>query len=73
MFRKVLRICWIAGIWTLAWGIAGAAIGGVVTVFQPDTGHIPANMVPILIGVPNAAFGLVTGLIYGTVKSLRRE
>jgi hypothetical protein len=67
MIRKLYRICLIAVMWTVAWGISGAAIGAIVTVFHSDTGHIPSEQIPILIGVPSAAFGLAAGLLYGAL------
>lgn len=67
MLHRFLRICWIAAMWAFAWGITGAMIGAVITIFQPDTGHIPSNMVPIMVGVPSAAVGLGAGLLYGTL------
>jgi len=53
--------------WTTAWGFAGAAIGAIVTVFHSDTGHIPSDQIPLLIGVPSAVFGLGAGLLYGAL------
>lgn len=65
MLRMLFRICGIAAVWSLVWGIAGAAVGIIITFFQPDTGHIPVNKIPLLVGVPSAAFGLCAGLLYG--------
>jgi len=31
--------------------------------FQPDTGHMPYDKMPILIGVPAAVFGMGAGLL----------
>ena len=65
--RRLLRILWIALIWAVTWGLTGAAAGAVLTVFHPDTGHIPADKIPVFIGVPSAVFGLVAGLLYGLI------
>jgi hypothetical protein len=53
--------------WAVVWGLFGAAIGAVATIIEPDTGHIPRNRVPLLIGLPSAVFGAIAGLIYGVL------
>lgn len=53
--------------WGIVWGLAGAAVGAVTTLIEPDTGHIPRNLVPLMIGVPSAIFGAVAGLVFASV------
>jgi hypothetical protein len=53
--------------WAVVWGLAGAAMGVVATLIEPDTGHIPRNLVPVMIGVPRAVFGAVAGLLFASV------
>jgi|SRR5215813_4588967 len=67
MLKKLLRVCAIAATWAFAWGLTGAAAGAIIAAFQPDTGHIPSEKMPVLIGVPAAAFGLGAGLLYGAL------
>jgi len=55
------------GIWALLWGLTGAAAGAVMTLIDPDTGHIPRAMVPLMIGVPSAVFGALAGLLFALV------
>ena len=53
--------------WAAVWALAGAAMGVVATLIEPDTGHIPRHLVPLMIAVPSAAFGVVAGLIFASV------
>ena len=53
--------------WAIVWGLVGAAMGAVATIVEPDTGHIPRNLVPLMIGLPSAAFGAIAGLIFASV------
>jgi hypothetical protein len=53
--------------WAIVWGLAGAAMGVVATLIEPDTGHIPRKLVPVMIGLPSAAFGAVAGLLFASV------
>jgi hypothetical protein len=69
MLRKLGVIFLTAAIWSLAWGIAGAVAGAVMTVFHPDTGHIPADKIPLLIGLPSALFGSIGGLLYSSLAA----
>jgi hypothetical protein len=61
---KVVRT---TGIWALLWGLTGAAVGAVMTLIDPDTGHIPRTMVLLMIGVPSAVFGALAGLLFALV------
>jgi len=61
---KVVRT---TGIWALLWGLTGAAAGAVMTLIDPDTGHIPRAMVPLMIGGPSAVFGALAGLLFALV------
>ena len=38
-----------------------------MTLIDPDTGHIPRTMVPLMIGVPSAVFGALAGLLFALV------
>jgi hypothetical protein len=38
-----------------------------MTLIDPDTGHIPRAMVPLMIGVPSAVFGALAGLLFALV------
>ena len=67
MLRKFYYVCLTAALWTLVWGLVGATTGAIVTVFQPDTRHIPSDEMPILIGVPSSIFGFGAGLLYGAL------
>jgi hypothetical protein len=67
MLQKLLRIGRTAVGWALAWGLTGAAAGLSVIILQLDTGHFPANKVPVLIGVTCAVYGLCAGFIYGAL------
>ena len=65
---KVLgRILTTALKWAAVWALAGASMGVVVTLIEPDTGHIPRHLIPLMIAVPSAAFGAVAGLIFASV------
>jgi hypothetical protein len=65
---KVLgRILMTAFKWAAVWALAGAAMGVVATLIEPDTGHIPRHLVPLMIAVPSAAFGAIAGLIFASV------
>ncbi len=55
--------------WAVVWGLVGAAVGAVSTVVEPDTGHIPRNLVPLMMGVPSAVFGAIAGLIFASVMA----
>jgi len=55
--------------WAVVWGLVGAAVGAVATVIEPDTGHIPRNLVPLMMGVPSAVFGAIAGLIFASVMA----
>ncbi len=55
--------------WAVVWGLVGAAAGAVATVIEPDTGHIPRNLVPLMMGVPSAVFGAIAGLIFASVMA----
>lgn len=55
--------------WAIVWGLAGAATGVVATMIEPDTGHIPRHLVPLMVGVPSAAFGGLAGLILASVMT----
>jgi hypothetical protein len=63
------RILITTVIWAVVWGLVGAAVGAVATVIQPDTGHIPRNLVPLMIGVPSGVFGAIAGLIFASVMA----
>ncbi len=63
------RILITAGTWAVVWGLVGAAVGAVSTVVEPDTGHIPRNLVPLMMGVPSAVFGAIAGLIFASVMA----
>ncbi|SRR6266481_2165600 len=66
--QKVMgRILMMTLKWAAAWALAGAAMGVVATLIEPDTGHIPRHLVPVMIAVPSAAFGAVAGLIFASV------
>lgn len=65
---KVIARVLLTGLtWAIVWGLAGAAMGVVATLVEPDTGHIPRNLVPVMIGLPSAAFGAVAGLLFASV------
>jgi hypothetical protein len=55
--------------WAIAWGLVGAAVGAVSTVIKPDTGYIPHNFVPLMMGVPRAAFGAMAVPIFASVMA----
>jgi len=55
--------------WAIVWGLVGAAMGAVATIVQPDTGHIPRNLVPVMIGLPSSLFGAIAGLIFAFVMT----
>jgi hypothetical protein len=68
--QKVLgRILMTTLTWAVVWALAGAAMGVVATLIEPDTGHIPRHLVPVMIAVPSAAFGAVAGLIFASVMA----
>jgi len=67
---KVLgRILTTALKWAVVWALAGAAMGVVATLIEPDTGHIPHNLIPLMMGVPSAIFGAIAGLIFASVMT----
>ena len=55
--------------WAVVWGLAGAAAAALATVIEPDTGHIPRHLVPLMVGVPSAAFGCLAGLLFAAVMA----
>lgn len=55
--------------WAIVWGLVGAAMGAVATIVEPDTGHIPRNLVPLMIGLPSAVFGAIAGLLFASVMT----
>jgi hypothetical protein len=55
--------------WAVVWGMAGEGVGVVGTIIDPDTGHIPRQIVPVMIGIPSAAFGAVAGLIFASITT----
>lgn len=55
--------------WAVVWGLVGAAMGAVATIVEPDTGHIPRNLVPLMIGLPSSVFGFIAGLIFAFVMT----
>ena len=60
--------------WAVAWGIVGALARLVSILVDPDTGHIPNYDVPLMIGVPSAAFGALAGLMFASLSySVRRK
>lgn len=61
---KVVRT---TGIWALLWGLTGAAAGAILTLIDPDTGHIPRAMVPLMIGVSSAVLGALAGLLFALI------
>lgn len=61
------RILIISVWWAVVWGLTGAAMGVVTTLMEPDTGHIPRSLVPIMFGLPSAAFGAVAGMPFACV------
>jgi hypothetical protein len=65
--RSFSRIVLTTVAWMIAWGVIAAAITAVVTVIQPDTGHIPRQKVPLMIGIPSAVFGGIAGFIFACV------
>jgi len=45
--QKVLRRILMTTLkWAAVWALAGAAMGVVATLIEPDTGHIPRHLVP---------------------------
>ena len=61
------RILITAFKWAIVWGLVGAAMGVLATTLEPDTGHIPRNLVPLMMAVPSAVFGAIAGLIFASV------
>jgi len=55
--------------WAIVWGLVGAAMGVLATTLEPDTGHIPRNLVPLMMAVPSAVFGAIAGLIFASVMT----
>ena len=58
------------GVWAVLWGLTGAAAGAVMTVIEPDTGHISHSLVPFMIGIPSAVFGAAAGLVFVLIALL---
>jgi hypothetical protein len=65
--RSLGRVLLTALKWAVVWGLVGAAAGAIATLIEPDTGHVPRNLVPLMIGVPSAAFGFVSGLLFAVL------
>lgn len=53
--------------WSAIWGLAGGVMGLVAILVEPDTGHIPRHLVPIMIGVPALLLGAIAGLLFALV------
>lgn len=70
--RTVGRILIATATWAVVWGLVGAAVGVISTVIEPDTGHIPRNLVPLMIGVPSAVFGAIAGLVFASLMAPAR-
>ena len=73
MFKSLARILLTMTEWAAFWGIVGAAFAAVATVIQPDTGHIPREKVPLMIGVPSAMLGSVVGLVFACTAEAFHE
>ncbi|MDP9337888.1 MAG: hypothetical protein M3P45_03365 [Acidobacteriota bacterium] len=65
--KTVGKILLTALQWAVLWGLVGATAGVVATIVEPDTGHIDPKFVPIMIGVPSAAFGALAGLVFASM------
>jgi hypothetical protein len=65
----ILKVFWRILVTTILWavvcGLSGAVLAVVVTITEPDTGHIPREFVPLMVGVPTAALGALGGIICG--------
>jgi len=55
--------------WAIVWAFIGAVVVVVAVLIEPDTGHIPRKLVPLMVAVPSAAFGAIAGLIFASVTA----
>jgi hypothetical protein len=67
--KSISRILTTTVTWAVVWGLAGAAMGVVMIVISPATGHIARPMVPVIVGIPSAAFGAIAGCLFACIMS----